>query len=267
MAAFPRYGLQNELLERNVTVPASSSSTPTNVDSATGVPTGASNRGWGNVTSDSTYVSFLASTTGAKSVMFQVGTGTTIDGLGFSRHNVASMVIKEYWQVNSVYTSKSTTISSVPDTDTVFFRFTSNDVRYVRVTFTPTTGEQLLLGEVWFGTVLDLPRGFEDGFTPPELAGIYQTSSSTSRNGLLIGHRSYTLPTQLSFQLSGVGTGFITGAWETIKDHVRDGHMLWVEWNPDGYSRHGFAGYVQNNVAPTSYKPIGNSVSMTMVGQ
>lgn len=267
MAAFPRYGLQNELLESNVTIPASTATTPTNVDNATGVPAGATNRDWGNVTTDSTYVSFLASTTGAKSVMFQVGTGTTIDGLGFTRHNVASMTIKEFWLAHSVYTSKTTTISSVPDTDTVFFRFTSNDVRYVLVTFTPTSGEQLLLGEVWMGTVLDMPRGFDDGFTPPELSDIYQTSSSTSRNGLLIGHRSYTLPTQLSFQLTGVGTSFITGTWEDIKQHVRDGHLLWIEWNPDGYSRHGFAGYVQNNVTPTVYKPISNTVQMTMVGR
>lgn len=263
-----KYGLTNQLDAGGITVPASGASTPTNIPTGTGTPAAATDRPWSNLTSGTTHVSFLASTSGAKTILFDMGTNIVCSGIGITEHNVATIVATLYRDVNGTWTATAEASVTPSSGTTTFYEFSRSDSGYVRLVITPVTGEILRIGELWLGEVEEFDRGLVQGFTPPRLARRYETVTSTSRNGLLIGSRSYQQPTRVTLQMQGLTTTFIEGGWEDIKTHLRgeDGSM-WLEWDSTGHARDGFFGFAATDIQPTQYHPISNTATLALVGQ
>lgn len=195
-----------------------------------------------------------ATSTGDAWIQVAFGSAKTADYFAVAAHDLTdqSASIKLQYSTNNGSTwNDATTASTGSDNRIIFKTFDSISASYWRV-FVSAPTAVASIGIVAFGDRIDLPVGFNTGFSPPALARKNEYETSMSNNGQFIGksisRKTYT--GDISLRL--LEPGWVRNYWEPFIDRAET-KPFFLSWDTASYSDEAVICWMEDRYRGPSY--------------
>ncbi len=226
-----------------------STSTGTEVASATYAGTG------------TTYDAWTATPNGSNqaALMLDFGSTQSVEFVAIAAHNLADVgasvkVDSSPTGLGGSWTPRSDT-ETPSDNQAIAFYFSSASARYWRLWITNATGDVSIAVAV-FGSPITMAQRIYQGYTPPITQTSVDLQSNVSEGGNLVGSSVVRSGSSASVNFTHLDPATLRGAtWKAFQRHFNEGGGFFWAWRPTKYDDLFYAWRMGKTIMPTNSGP------------